>query len=363
LLTGCNDGNQYVAPPPPQVTVAVPTQQAVTNYLEATGNTTAVNSANLVARVQGFIAAINYQDGDRVTKDTILFTIEPEPYRLKLEQAQAAERGAEAALAQTEADYQRQLDLSTRQVASKAALDNSLANRDSARARVAQAKVDTKQAGINLGYTEVKAPFDGIVTARQVSVGELVGGGAPTVLATIVQSDPIYVTFNISEQEVLHVRAKIAELGLTPQDLKKVPVEVGLQTDNGYPHVGTLDYASPTVNRATGTVLGRAILNNPKRVLLPGYFVRVRIPLDERQALLVPDAALSSGQGGRYLLLVNSQNVVEQRAVEIGRTVGELRVIDKGIKPDDRVVVGGLLKAIPGQKVDPQVRTARSAAN
>ena len=172
FITACSEDNQYVAPPPAKVTVAVPVQRNVTNYLEATGNAAAVNSANLVARVQGFIAAINYHDGDHVKKDALLFTIEPEPYRLKLEQAQAAERGAEASLVQAEADYQRQLDLASRQVASKTALDNALANRDSARAKVSQAKVDTQQAAINLGYTEVKAPFDGIVTARQVSLGD-----------------------------------------------------------------------------------------------------------------------------------------------------------------------------------------------
>jgi RND family efflux transporter MFP subunit len=362
LIAACSEDNKYVPPPPPKVTVVVPVQRTVTTYLEATGNTTAMNDSNLVARVQGFIASIDYRDGEQVKKDKLLFTIEPEPYRLKLEQAQAAERGAEASLVQAEADYQRQLDLAGRQVASKAALDNSLANRDLARAKLAQAKVDTQQAAINLGYTEVKAPFDGIVTARQISVGELVGGSPPTVLATIVQSDPIYATFSISEQDVLRVRAEIAKLGLTREDLMKVPVEVGLQTDTGYPHKGTLDYAAPTVNRTTGTVTARAILQNSSGVLLPGYFVRVRIPTGERQSLLVPDAALGSGQGGRYVLVVNSDNVVEQRSVETGQAVGDMRVIEQGLKPEDRVVIGGLLKAIPGQKVEPQLQAAATAA-
>lgn len=362
-VAACNESNQYVPPPPAKVSVAVPVQQSVTTYLEATGNTAAINSANLVARVQGFIAAINYQDGDHVKKDTVLFTIEPESYRLKLEQARAAERGAEASLAQAEADYQRQLDLASRQVASKAALDNALAHRDSAQAKLLQAKADTQQAAINLSYTQVKAPFDGTVTARQVSPGELVGGGSPTVLATIIQSDPIHVNFTVNERDVLRIRAEIAQLGLTPEDLKKTPVEVGLQTDVGYPHKGTLDYAAPMVNRTTGTVAARAILQNPKRVLLPGYFTRVRIPTDERQSLLVPDAALGSGQGGRYLLVVNADNIVEQRSVEIGQVVGDMRVIEKGLKPDERVIVAGLLKAIPGQKVDPELRAAKAAAN
>src|SRR5215472_14361975 len=182
VLCACGQENRYVAPP---------VQQKVTRYLEATGYASAINTTNLVARVQGFLQKINYKDGDQVKEGATLFVIEPEPYKLKLEQARAAETGAQATLKQAEADYERQADLASRQVASKQALDNATANRDSARARLKQAEVDTAQAGLNLGYTEVKAPFDGIVTARQVSLGELVGANGPTQLATIVQTAPV----------------------------------------------------------------------------------------------------------------------------------------------------------------------------
>ena len=357
LLAACGGENRYVAPPPPQVKVALPIEQNVTRYLEATGTTAAVNSANLVARVQGFLQEIRYRDGDEVKQGAVLFVIEPEPYKLKLEQARAAEAGAAATLKQNEAEYERQADLASRAVASKAQLDNATANRDSAQAKLMQAKGDTAQAAINLGYTEVKAPFDGIVTARQVSLGELVGANGPTQLATIVATDPIYVNFNISEQDTLRAREQIRRLGLTPQDLKKVPVEVGLQSDEGYPYKGTLDYASPSINQATGTLAVRAILANPDRRLLPGFFVRVRIPDQQSKALLVPEAALGSDQGGRYLLVVGKDNVVEQRKVTIGPSVGDLRVIDKGLAADDRVVVDGILRAIPGEKVDPQMQS------
>jgi len=357
LLAACGGENRYVAPPPPQVKVALPIEQNVTRYLEATGTTAAVNSANLVARVQGFLQEIRYRDGDEVKQGAVLFVIEPEPYKLKLEQARAAEAGAAATLKQNEAEYERQADLASRAVASKAQLDNATANRDSAQAKLMQAKGDTAQAAINLGYTEVKAPFDGIVTARQVSLGELVGANGPTQLATIVATDPIYVNFNISEQDTLRAREQIRRLGLTPQDLKKVPVEVGLQSDEGYPYKGTLDYASPSINQATGTLAVRAILANPDRRMLPGFFVRVRIPDQQSKALLVPEAALGSDQGGRYLLLVGKDNVVEQRKVTIGPSVGDLRVIDKGLAADDRVVVDGILRAIPGEKVDPQMQS------
>src|SRR5262245_8455909 len=197
VLCACGQENRYVAPPPPKVTVAIPVQQKVTRYLEATGYASAINTTNLVARVQGFLQKINYKDGDLVKEGATLFVIEPEPYKLKLEQARAAQVGAQATLKQTEAEYERQAELASRQVASKQALDNATANRDSARARLKQAEVDTAQAELNLGYTEVKAPFDGIVTARQVSLGELVGANGPTHLATIVQTAPIYVNFNI----------------------------------------------------------------------------------------------------------------------------------------------------------------------
>ncbi|MEA2962212.1 MAG: hypothetical protein QOI46_2310 [Alphaproteobacteria bacterium] len=358
VLAACGQENRYVAPPPPRVRVALPVEQPVTRYLEATGYTSAINTTNLVARVQGFLQEVNYKEGERVKQGATLFVIEPEPYKLKLEQSQAAEVGAEATSKQTETDYVRQVDLSSRQISSKVALDNATANRDTALARLKQAQVETRQAEINLGYTQVKAPFDGIVTARLVSLGELVGANGPTHLATIVETAPIYVNFNISEQEVLNIRAEMRRLNITQAELRQVPVEVGLQTDNGYPLRGTLDYIAPSVNQATGTLAVRAILPNTDGVLMPGFFVRIRMSADERKSLLVPDVALGSDQGGRYVLIVNKDNVVEQRKVAIGPKVGDLRAIDSGLLPDDRVVVAGILRAIPGQKVDPQLQTA-----
>jgi RND family efflux transporter MFP subunit len=362
-LAACGQGNQYVAPPPPKVTVAAPVQMPVTRYLELTGSTAAVNSADLVARVSGFVQDISYSDGALVKQGTLLFTIEPEPYQVKLQQAKAAEAGAQATLKQTQGDFDRQTKLVTTQAATQVAYDQSLANRDNAQANYLQAQVNTRLAALNVEYAHVKAPFDGIVTARQVSVGGYVGGNAtPTVLATIVQTDPIYVTFNISEQDVLRLRAVMARRGLTRDDLRKVPVEVGLQTETGYPHAGTFDYAAPTVNASTGTLAARGVFANPERVLLPGYFVRVRIPVEEQpSALLVPDVALGSDQGGRYVLVVDKDDTVEQRKVAIGPQVGELRVVDSGLSAADRVVVAGVLRAIPGQKVDPQAGAAGAA--
>lgn len=361
VLAACEESNQYVAPPPPQVAVANPVQQKVTGYLEATGSLAAVNTVDLVARVAGFVEAIDYKDGSVVKKGAPLFAIEREPYKLKLDQAKAAEVGANAALVQSEAEFKRQQDLQARGVSTQANYDKALAQRDTDKSNVEQAQVNTATAAINYGYSLVEAPFDGVVTARQVSIGEYVGAsGSPTKLASIVQLDPIWVNFNVSEQDVQRVRADLARRGLTAADLKQVPVEIGLQTESGYPHKGTLDYAAPTVDTSTGTLAVRGVIENPKHALLPGYFVRVRVPLDSRDALLVPEVAIGSDQAGRYVLVVNADNVVEQRKVEPGFLVENMRVIEKGLKPDDRVVVDGVLRAIPGQKVDPKMQTAQA---
>jgi len=355
-LSACEQ-NSFVPPPPPKVDVGLPVQKSVTRFLDATGNTAPIQSVDLVARVQGVLQSIDYKDGSFVKRGTTLFTIEPETYKYKLEQAQAAEAGAQATLKQAQTDYKRQVDLVARQAVSQATLDTATSTRDNAQASLQQAEANTRIAAVNYGYTNVVAPFDGIVSAHLVSVGELVGAASPTQLATIVQLDPIYVNFNVNEQDVLRIRAEARRRGITASDLTRLPIEVGLQTETGYPHKGNLDYAAPTVNLSTGTLPVRGVLQNPERVLLPGYFVRVRVPYDQQEnALLVPDVALGSDQSGRYVLVVNGDNVVEQRKVSTGQVVGELRVIESGLNADDRVVIAGLLRAIPGQKVDPQLQ-------
>ena len=363
LLSACKQENTYVAPPPPKVEVALPVKQDVIPYLTATGSTASVNSTTLVARVQGFVELIDYKDGDAVKAGTVLFVIEPEPYQLALDDAQAAQASAEASAKQSQAEYVRQQDLVAKGVSPKSSLDQATAQRDADAARIKQTEADSKQAALNLSYTQVKAPFDGIVTARQVSMGQLVGGASETTLATIVQIDPIYVNFSVSEADVLRVRADMRKRGLTPADLKKIPIEVGLQNETGYPHKGMLDYAEPGVTASTGTLNVRGVLPTADRQLLPGYFVRVRVPLiEEPGMLLVPDRAIGADQGGRYVLVAGKDDIVEQRKVVIGQLVEDLRVITSGVGPEDRVVVSGLLVAVPGQKVEPQLRTASTGA-
>src|SRR3981189_3526296 len=260
-LSACEQ-NSFVPPPPPKVEVALPVQRPITRYLEATGNTAPIKNVDLVARVQGFLQSINYQDGTFVKAGATLFTIEPDTYKLKLDQAQAAETGMEASMKQAEADFKRQSDLVQRQAVSQATLDTSTAARENAQANLQQAQVNTRIAAVNYGYTNVTAPFDGIVSAHLVSVGEVVGGSSPTQLATIVALDPIYVNFNVNEQDVLRIRAEAKRRGMTASDLTQLPVEVGLQTENGYPHKGKLNYAAPTINQPRGTLGGRGVLTN-----------------------------------------------------------------------------------------------------
>ncbi len=230
LLTACEQ-NTFVPPPPPKVEVAVPVQKSITRYLDATGNTAAIKNVDLVARVQGFLQSINYQDGTFVKQGTTLFTIEPETYKLKLEQAQAAEAVAQASLKQAEADYKRQVELVQRQAVAQATLDTSTSTRDNVQANLQQAQASTKIAEVNYGYTNVTAPFDGIVSAHLASVGELVGVASPTQLATIVALDPIYVNFNVNEQDVLRIRQDARRRGMTFNELRQLPIEVGLQSD------------------------------------------------------------------------------------------------------------------------------------
>jgi RND family efflux transporter MFP subunit len=353
LIAGCKKSNQYAPPPPVKVSVAKPLAQQITRYLDATGNTAAVASVDLIARVQGFVQAISYTDGAAVKTGDILFTIEPLPFQAKLQQAQAAEASAQATLVNAQTNFSRQESLQRGAVASVQNLDDARAQRDTAQASLAQAQANTQIAAINYSYTRVLAPFDGRMSAHLVSIGDLVGT-SPTRLATIVKMQPMYVTFNVSEQDVLRIRANIAQSGHRPEAINEIPVEIGLQGEAGYPHRGHMDYVAPTVDPATGTLAARGVLENTDGALLPGYFTRVRVPTQTNvNALLVPDAALGADQGGRYLLVVGTDNVITQKHVTTGSQQGTLRVIEAGLTPDDRVVIDGLQRAVPGQTVEP----------
>lgn len=357
LLAGCKPENKFQPPPPPEISVAVPLQQAVTPYEELTGNTVAFATVDLVARVEGFLISQNYVDGSFVKKGDLLFMIEQTMYKAKVKEAEAQLDGAKASLVQAEAEFTRQETLLRQNVSAQNTYDQAKAKRDNARANVENAEGNLTIAQTNLGYTTVQAPFDGIVTKHLVSVGELVGASTATKLATIVQLDPIYVEFNMSEQDVLQIRENIENRRLTVEELSKIPLNVGLMNEEGYPHQGNLNYVSPEVDANTGTVLVRGLFKNPNRDLVPGFFTRIQVPqgLGAQQVLLIPNRVIAEDQAGKYVLIVNKDNVVEQKHIVVGQLlVGGIRVIKSGLKADDRIVLSTSGRAIPGAKIVPK---------
>ena len=342
------------------IPVVLPRLQSVTNYVEITGNAAAVNDVKLVARVEGYLDQIHYQDGQFVKKGDLLFTIQQAPYKQQLEQAHAQVLTAQASLLYAKTEFARYTALVRQDAATQTEVDHWNFERASAEAQLLSAKAQVQIDEVNLGYTEVRAPFDGIVGKHLIDPGNVVGGGGQqAALAEITQLDPIYVVANLSEQQVLKIRQNLSQHRLTLADLHKVPVDVGLSDEQGFPHRGTIEYVAPQLDPATGTLLVRGVLPNPDRALLPGFFVRMRLPMGkvDRNALLVPDRALQTDQGGTYLLVLDSNDVVRQRYVQLGSLMGALRVVTSGLAPEDRVVVGDLWRATPGTKVTPQPTT------
>ena len=337
---------------PQSVGTVAPTLLHFTRMLDATGTIASPQSVDLVARVEGTLEQIAVADGAEAHKGDLLFVIEPLPYLSRLQQAQAAEAQQRAISRQADAEYQRQAALAQKRIVSGSVLDQALSSRDSARAMLAQAQSSTQQAAITYGYTRVFAPFDGIVTAHLATVGQLVGNGGATKLASLVKLDPVWVNFTLAEADVIRIRAALAARHLTPRDLGRIPVEVGLQDEAGTPHRGVLDYAAPEIDGDTGTLAVRGLLANPGHVLLPGYFVRVRIPVQRDVAALgIPEASIGMDQDGPVVFTVGPDGRVLQRHVRTGDLQDGLRVVDDGLAPADRVILSGRQLVAPGDQV------------
>jgi len=351
-------GQAQAQTPTPAIPVVLPKVQAVSDTLEVTGNAAAVNQVKLLARVVGFLEKIHFEDGAMVRKGDLLFTIQQDQYKAQLKQAEAQLQLQQSALAYAKTEFGRYTALLKRDAATQVDVDHWNFERQSAEANILAAQAQVAIAHLNLDYTEVKAPFDGQMGKHLIDVGNVVGGnGQEAALAEIVQLDPIYVVANVSTQQALQVRANLDQRRLTLAELHQIPVDVQIPGDTGFPHRGTIEYVAPAIDPATGTLLVRAILANPNRTLLPGMFANLRLPMGKvvKSALLVPDRALQEDQGGRYLLVVNQNDVIEQRYVQLGELVGGLRVITSGLNKDDRVVVGELWRATAGTKVVPQI--------
>jgi RND family efflux transporter MFP subunit len=354
LIMACGQGNVYAPPPPPQVTVIPPVRQMVVDYLEYTGNTQAINTVQLQARVQGFLEKVYFKDGDVVKKGQLLFLIQQNTYQAQLEQAEAQVLQQKANYDHAVIETARYTKLVKQRAAAQTDLDNWRFQRDAYKAAMLAAQAARDLAQLNLSYTRVVAPFNGRIDRRLKDPGNLVGAGEFTPLADINQIDPIYVYFTISEMDLL--RLMNTSQGLMARvNAGKFPVAIGLADDKGFPYEGSLDFAAITLDPNTGTLLLRGIFQNPDNKLIPGLFARVRIPLSQkRESILVPQVALGYDQQGPYVLLVNDKNVVERRPVKTGSPVDNLRVVEEGLTGDEWVITTNLIRAIPGRPVKPE---------
>jgi len=353
-LTSCSRP-QPPAPPTPRVTVGCPQVATVTNWDEYPGHLETVEMVELQPRVSGYIESIHFQDGAEVKAGDLLFVIDPKPYQADLERAQAERQRAETRSELARNDLKRAESLRGTRAISDEELDSRGKAAREAEAALASARAAESVALLNLDYTRIKAPISGQIGRRLLTVGNLVqgGGGMPaTVLATLLTVDPIYCYFDANERAFLRYRSTgQAGNGLGQKD-SSLPCELGLDSEDGYPHQGRVDFFDNHVDKHTGTIRMRGVFANPDRALVPGLFARVRVPAGPPvQALLIPDVAVSSDQGRKFVYVVNPQSVVEARPIKADRRHGTMWSVLGGLTKEDRIVINGLLMLQPGVKV------------
>jgi RND family efflux transporter MFP subunit len=365
MFYGCSEKNEYVEPPAPEVTVSKPLVKSVTDYLEFTGIVKAIEEIDIRARVEGFLESVHFEDGAYVKEDQLLFTIDPKPYKAAVENARGQLGRHQAQLKRAEREYQRNLTLFKQNAASEANVVKWKSEMEESRAAVISAQAALDRARLDLGYCTIRSPIDGRIGRSMVDVGNLVGAGEKTLLTTVRQPSPIYAYFSINERDLLRVMKMARDEGIPADNPDKIALELGLANETGFPHKGHLDYADSTVDPNTGTLELRGVFPNPgpPYIIVPGLFVRLRLPIARREnALLVAERALGLDQGGRYLLVVENENKVDQRYVKIGDLRDGMRVIEEGLKAEDWVVVKGIQRAIPGAKVTPREAQVASPA-
>jgi len=361
ILLGCDASKPPMAElPPPAVTVSQPVVREIVDYDPYEGRIAAIPTVEIRARVRGHLEKINFQDGQLVEKDKLLFEIDPRPYEAAVEGAEAQKAAAEAALKLAQATAERDARLVTSGAVSRQEYDVSVGKQGVSQAEVRKAEAAITQAKLDLGFTKIKAPIAGKISRAQVDEGSLVNaGGGDTLLTTITSVNPIYVNFNVDERALLRYRGnflKDKEPVKDDQSLKpKIPVEVALEGEEGYPHKGFLDFAENRVDPKTGTIQVRGELQNPNGMIDAGMRARVRVPVSKPyKALLVTDRAIGTDQNIKYVYVVDSENVAKRRDVQLGRLEAGLRVIEKGLEPGDQVIVNGIQSVRPEMKVDPK---------
>jgi RND family efflux transporter MFP subunit len=367
VLAGCGEQQRpaAAAPPPPAVTVAKPVKRTIVDKDEYVGRFVAVDAVEVRARVSGYLEKVHFTDGQLVKQGDLLFTIDRRPFQNALDQARANLAQAKANLAFTEGDLTRAQQLVRDKTISEQVFEQRTQAKRTAEASVAANEAAVRQATLDLEFTELRAPVSGHIGDRRVSPGNLVTGGTSgntTLLATIVSTDPIRFEFTFDEASYLRY-TRVAGMGkdIAAQS-SKTPVALKLLDEQGFPHQGSMDFVDNVIDRASGTIRGRAVFANPNGLFTPGMFARVQVPgSPPYEALLVPDVAIGTEQARKYVLVVDAENTARQRYVTLGQAAESLRVIREGLQPDDRVVVNGLMRARAGQKVAPE--EAAPAAN
>ena len=358
LLVSCSPPKP-VATPVPKVTISQPRLQTVTNWDEYPGHVEAAQMVEVRPRVAGYIESIHFEDGSEVKAGDLLFVIDPKPYQADLDRAEAQRRQAETRLDLAKNDLQRAEALRGTKAISEEEYDGRSKAVREAEANLAAAWAAQKAARLNLDYTRVTAPIAGKIGRRRVTPGNLVqmqsNNGASTLLATIVSLDPIYCYFDVEEGAFLKYRASAQNAAAAEAKTAGVACEIGLVSEQGFRHHGHLDFFDNQVNPQTGTIRLRAVFDNPDRTLVPGMFANLRVMAGPpEQALLIPDVAVLSDQGYKYVYVVDAESKVQPRSIETGRAHDALREVKKGLSSDDRVVVNGLVMLRPGGKVEAQ---------
>jgi RND family efflux transporter MFP subunit len=352
---GCREANEFQPPPPPKVTVAKPLVQTVVTYSELPGRTRAIESVEVRARVEGFLRSVDFTEGSTVEEGDLLYTIEPERYAAEVKAAEARLANARATLEKKAFDHERMKRLQADEAASDVEVIEAKTDFDKANAEVMAAGAALESARLDLAYTRVTAPIAGYVNRTEVNVGNLVGRGEQTVLTTIVPWDPIHVYVTIGERDVLEWRRRLASQvsHLTETEARReIPVFLQLADGTMYPTEGRVDYVDNQVDVNTGTLRARAVFANPDRLIVPGIFVRARVPREPEESVLVPEIALQRDLVGYFVFTVDAAGEVARVDVEAGPKVESYLTVTEGLTGEERVIILGLQRVQPGVVVD-----------